>query len=393
MTSSGSAGGHRFCKAPHSLMVSLSNHARRLPRRLLLVAALLSLVLPANAEDNRTEFPAPQAETGKLTIYSTTDLAAMKPLIEDFQKSSPDVSIDYIEYLTNELHALASDACRKNEPLGDLLLSSSVDQLLKLANDGCAESHTSPETARVADWANWRDEVFGFTYEPAVFVYNSRLVPPAEVPRTHVELADLLRERLDYYRGRVGTYDIRLSGIGYLLAFNDARQTTTVFGRLLESMARASAVARCCTGEILEEVGKGNLYIGYNMLGSYAYEAALRNPELRVVVPRDYTLVLSRGALIPKGAAHADLGARFLDYLLSERGQSVGRTHAFYFSETGGLPPDVDGPQNLKESGIAQPIRIGPALLAVQDRAQRQRFIEDWAQSMIELNSPAWTRE
>ena len=205
----------------------------------------------------------------------------MKPLIEDFQKSSPDVAIDYIEYLTNELNALASEACRKEEPLGDLLLSSSVDQLLKLANDGCAEAHTSLETARVADWANWRDEVFGFTYEPAVFVYNTRLVPPAEVPRTHVELADLLRERLEYYRGRVGTYDIRLSGIGYLLAFNDARQTTTVFGRLLESMARASAVARCCTGEILEEVAKGNLYIGYNMLGSYAYEAALRHPDLR----------------------------------------------------------------------------------------------------------------
>jgi iron(III) transport system substrate-binding protein len=361
---------------------------------IILTAAILALSLPATAaEDNRTRFPAPRTETGNLTIYSTTDLAAMKPLIEDFQSTSPGISIDYIEYLTNELHALASEACRKDQPLGDLLLSSSVDQLLKLANDGCAASHTSPETARVADWANWRDEVFGFTYEPAVFVYNTRKVPPAEVPRTHVELADLLRERLDYYRGRVGTYDIRLSGIGYLLAFYDARQTNTVFGRLLESMARASAVARCCTGEILEEVASGRLYIGYNMLGSYAYDAARRHPDLRVVVPRDYTLVLSRGALIPESAKRGDLGGKFLDYLLSERGQSIARNNAFYFSETGGLPPDVDGPQNLKESGIAQPIRIGPALLAVQDWAQRQRFIEDWSRSLIELNNPEWTRE
>ncbi|TXR48639.1 ABC transporter substrate-binding protein [Phyllobacterium endophyticum] len=360
---------------------------------LVLILAGLTTVQAIAAEDNKTEFSAPQTETGKLTIYSTTDLPAMKPLIEDFQQTTPNVSIVYIEYLTNELNALAAEACRKHQPLGDLLLSSSVDQLLKLANDGCATEHNSPETLRVAEWANWRDEVFGFTYEPAVFVYNSNKVPPAEVPRTHVELADLLRERLDYYRGRVGTYDIRLSGIGYLLAFNDARQTTTVFGRLLESMARASAVARCCTGEILEEVARGNLYIGYNMLGSYAYDAAQRHPDLRIVVPRDYTLVLSRGALIPKGAARADLGAAFLDYLLSERGQSVARTNAFYFTESGELPPGVDGPQNLKESGVAQPIRIGPALLAVQDRAQRQRFIEDWAQSMIELNSPAWMRE
>ncbi|MGH6858678.1 MAG: ABC transporter substrate-binding protein [Phyllobacterium sp.] len=363
--------------------------------RTLLAAMIMAIfAVPANADaGNTTLFPAPRQEAGKLTIYSTTDLPAMKPLIEDFQTIAPDISIVYIEYLTNELNALAAEACRKQEPLGDLLLSSSVDQLVKLANDGCATAHASAETARVAEWANWRDEVFGFTYEPAVFVYNADKVPPGDVPRTHVELADLLREKLDIYRGRVGTYDIRLSGIGYLLAFNDARQTTAVFGRLLESMARASAVARCCTGEILEEVARGNLLIGYNMLGSYAYDAARRYPQLHVVVPRDYALVLSRGALIPKGAKRADLGAKFLDYLLSEQGQALGKANAFYFSETGGLPADVDGPQNLKESGIAQPIRIGPALLAVQDRAQRQQFIEDWSQSMIELNSPAWTRE
>ncbi|MEI4481726.1 MULTISPECIES: extracellular solute-binding protein [Phyllobacterium] len=362
-------------------------------KRLCVALAAAFIAAPAFAADNTIRFPALQTETGRLTIYSATDLVVMKPLIDDFQTIWPDVTVDVIDYLTNELSVRAAEACRKQQPLGDLLLSSSVDQLVKLANDGCATAHTSPETARVADWANWRDEVFGFTYEPAVFVYNNVKVPPGDVPRTHVELADLLREKLDTYRGRVGTYDIRLSGIGYLLAFNDARQTTAVFGRLLEGMARASAVARCCTGEILEEVAKGNLYIGYNMLGSYAYEAARRYPQLKVVVPRDYTLVLSRGALIPKGAKRADLAARFLDYLLSQQGQSVAKNNAFYFTETGSLPPGVDGPQNLKESGIAQPIRIGPALLAVQDRAQRQRFIDDWSQSLIELNSPSWNRE
>lgn len=362
-------------------------------KHLCVALAGMLMATPVLAADNTIRFPALQTETGRLTIYSATDLVAMKPLIDDFQTIWPDITVEVVDYLTNELSVRAAEACRQQQPLGDLLLSSSVDQLVKLANDGCATAHTSPETARVADWANWRDEVFGFTYEPAVFVYNNVKVPPGDVPRTHVELADLLREKLDTYRGRVGTYDIRLSGIGYLLAFNDARQTTAVFGRLLEGMARASAVARCCTGEILEEVAKGNLYIGYNMLGSYAYEAARRNTQLKVVVPRDYTLVLSRGALIPKGAKRADLAARFLDYLLSQQGQSVAKNNAFYFTETGSLPPDVDGPQNLKESGIAQPIRIGPSLLAVQDRAQRKRFIDDWSQSLIELNSPSWNRE
>lgn len=43
------------------------------------------------------------------------------------------------------------------------------------------------------------------------------------------------------------------------------------------------------------------------------------------------------------------------------------------------MPKGVDGPETLKESGVARPIRIGPYLLAAQDQEQRLRFIADWA--------------
>jgi iron(III) transport system substrate-binding protein len=104
-----------------------------------------------------------------------------------------------------------------------------------------------------------------------------------------------------------------------------------------------------------------------------------------VVIPRDYALILSRGALIPKLAPNSDLAKRFLDYLLSPRGQKVAREKAFFFSEGAPLPPDVDGPMSLIESGIGRPIRIGPALLAAQDKATRDRFIANWSS----LFSPA----
>ena len=101
----------------------------------------------------------------------------------DFQEVAPDVTINYFEYVTNDLYKAADEACRAGRPMGDILLSSSVDQLMKLANDGCAAAHRSPETERTARWANWRDEVFGFTYEPSSFVYDSRVVLPEDVPR------------------------------------------------------------------------------------------------------------------------------------------------------------------------------------------------------------------
>ncbi|GGA94511.1 iron ABC transporter [Brucella endophytica] len=349
-------------------------------------AVAVAVIIAGSAsalEGSRHVFPAQQHERNVLSIHAATDIDAMEPLILDFQKTAPDIAVEYVEYVTNDLYNEADKACRDGSALGDIYLSSSVDQLVKLANDGCATRHRSPVTQSVAPWANWRDEVFGFTFEPSVFVYNSDVVPAEDVPRTHVELADLLRRKLDFYHGRIGTYDLRQSGIGYLLAFYDARQTTTVYGRLLESMSRAGAAVRCCNSEVLQQVSSGNFYIGYNILGSYAYAEHKRNPQLEIVLPRDYTLILSRGALIPKHAAHGDLGARFLGYLLSARGQEIAREKAFFFSEKGPLPLDVDGPLALVESGIARPIRIGPELLAAQDHAQRERFIADWSNLII----------
>lgn len=353
----------------------------RMLSALIFVSALF-VTAPAAAQaiaGKAVVFPALSAATATLDIHAATDLPAMEPLLRDFQQAAPDVTINYFEYVTNDLYKAADEACRAGRTMGDILLSSSVDQLMKLANDGCAAAHRSPETERTARWANWRDEVFGFTYEPSIIVYDSRMVPPEDVPRSHADLAELLRRRIDFYRGRIGTYDIRLSGIGYLLAYSDARQTTTVYGRLLESMSRADVVTRCCNSEILELISDGQLYLGYNILGSYAYAAMLKNPDLRIVVPQDYTLVLRRGALISRNAANLASAKRFLNYLLSERGQRVSRDKAFFFAEDGALPRGVDGPETLKESGVARPIRIGPYLLAAQDQEQRLRFIADWA--------------
>lgn len=351
---------------------------RRLPIFALVVAALF-LPAPGNAlEGDRDTFPAPAVETARLVVHGATDLDAMQPLIADFQSANPSITVEYTDMVTNDLFRQAKEACARKAVAADILLSSSVDQLVRLANDGCAQSHTSSETRGVPAWANWRDEVFGFTFEPVVFVYDRRTVPAEDVPRSHEALSDLLRRKADDYRGRVGTYDIAASGVGYLLAFNDSRQVPTANGRLLETLSRTDTVIRCCNNEMLGELAAGRISLAYNVLGSYAYAAARANPALGIVLPRDYTLILSRGALIPSHAPHPDLGKRFLNYLLSARGRRVAREKSFFFAEGEPLPEGVDGPPNLMQSGIGRPIRIGPALLAAQDEVQRKAFIADW---------------
>jgi ABC-type Fe3+ transport system substrate-binding protein len=348
------------------------------------LAALLFLIgtAAANAQ-SVTQFPAPGAQTEALSIHGATDLYAMRPLIADFQKLFPGTAVEVVEYVTNDLFAAAKDACTRQQPLGDVYLSSAVDQLVKLANDGCASRISGPNVASTARWANWRDEVFGFTFEPIVMAFNSNELKPADMPRGHLELAELLRREPETYMGRVGTYDIRLSGIGYLLAFNDARQTTTTYGRLLESLGRARVVVRCCTSEILDEIAAGRLLIGYNLLASYAYERVRRGDPIGIVMPSDYTLVLSRGAMVPSTARQQELAARFIDYLLSARGRSVGKAESFFFAADGASPEGIEGP-DIVTSGVARPIAIGPTLLALQDAARRKRFLDDWTRTIAE---------
>lgn len=344
----------------------------------------LTLLFAAQTATGQTTalFPVP-GETEYLSIHAATDLYALRPLIADFQALSPGTTIEVVEYVTNDLFAAAQAACQQGKTLGDVYLSSAVDQLVKLANDGCAQPAYGASLSGLPRWANWRDEVFGFTYEPIVMAYNRELVPSGDIPRTHLELADLLRTKAQTYTGKIGTYDIRLSGIGYLLAFNDARQTSTTYGRVLESLGRAQVVLRCCTAEILEEIAQGRLLIGYNMLASYAYERVRQGDPLGIVMPADYTLVLSRGAMMPRHSGRPDTAARFLDYLMSDRGQQVASKQAFFFGPDGSAPPGIDGP-DVVTSGIARPIAIGPTLLAVQDAARRKRFLEDWTKSVVQ---------
>jgi iron(III) transport system substrate-binding protein len=348
-----------------------------------LARALLFVLLMAGAAmaKQNYRFPAVGQETAVLTIHAVADLSAIEPMIRAFQQTAPGIAVDFTDYLTNELYDLLAAQCAKGETMADIVISSSVDHIAKLANDGCAQAYSSPDTSRIPDWAKWRDEVFGFTFEPAVIVYNRNLVAGSDIPRTHHDLAELLRNKPEIYDGKIGTYDIEQSGIGYLFAFFDTQQSN-IFGRLLESFGRSHAVLRCCTAELLSRIETGELLIGYNLIGSYAYGRYKAGAPIGIVMPRDYTLVLSRAAMIPATAGKADLGRRFLDYCLSIRGQAVAADRSFFFSFDRPLPEGVDAIDPGSGSGVYRPIVVGPALLSTLDRQNRRRFLSEWKASM-----------
>ncbi|CAO3440832.1 sensor histidine kinase [Azospirillum endophyticum] len=321
-------------------------------------------------------YPAPMAGNERLRIDAATDRPAIEPLIRDFQQMNPMVTVEYREMNTGELY---DSVVRGGDgAVPDLVISSASGLQVKLVNDGHARRYSSPATEALPDWANWRSAAFGFTQEPAAIVFNRDLVPEDEVPRSREDLIHLLRGHNERYRGRVVTYDVEESGIGYLFATQDS-VLTSQFWQLADALGENQAKQMCCTADMVGSIERGESLIGYNLLGSYARERQIHGAHIGIVLPTDYTLVMTRVALIPRRSAAPDLAGRFIDYLLSERGQAVVAADTAFYS----ILPTVGGPMSathLQEEmrGPTQRIGLGPALLVFMDHLKRDRFLQQW---------------
>ncbi|KKN57337.1 hypothetical protein LCGC14_0563180 [marine sediment metagenome] len=346
---------------------------------LLLLGLLAGSLCTGAARAGETRFASIGPQTGELTIASVTDLAVISPLLEAFHARQPGLSITYIEETSLDLDRAVRTACDAGRFFADLVVSSAIAEQVRLVNDGCSQPLTAPIPTDFPAWAKWRRELVGLTFEPAVIVYNRTAIAPDEVPRSRFELVDLLRQS-DRFLGRVGTYDIEKSGVGYLFAFEDATLAST-WGRLLENLGRNRAQLFCCTADILDRVADGRLDIGYNVLGSYALGRQERDDRFGIVYPSDYTLTLSRAAFVPRHAENAEMGNAFIAFTVSPEGQQLLSGASNLFAPGSGplvLAGSVEGAAADATLEAFRPIALTPALLASLDRAKRALFLGEW---------------
>nr|WP_067292648.1 ABC transporter substrate-binding protein [Marinobacterium profundum] len=345
----------------------------------LLLSLFLSVFLAGTATALRAEtlwdLPSRGAETSVLQVYGGADFVAIAPLLEAYQMQYPSVRLQYSEFGTLELYnRFLQDLPRTP----DLVMSSAMDLQFKLVNDGYAQAYSSAQTQALPDWARWRNEIFGITYEPAVMVINSGFLDNETLPSSRAELIDLIRRKGDQVRGRIGTFDIEKVGIGYLVWSHDNLRTASN-GRLLESFSLHDAQLFQSSAAMLQQLALGNIVIAYNVLGSYAHAWARQYPVLSVIKPSDYTTVIMRSAFIPAAAANTTDAKRFLDFMLSLQGQQV-------LADKSSLYPirdEVSGETSaqglrLSNNSPLRPIPLGVSLLVQTDAMKRSLILEEW---------------
>lgn len=314
---------------------------------------------------------------GKVIVYSTTDTKAANPVIQDFEKMYPGVKVEYNDMNSTELYSryLSEQASGSNS--GDVVWSSAMDATMKLAVS-YAMTYPSVEISHLPDWSVWEKKAYGTTFEPAVFIYNKRLVKSDEAPKTHADFAKLVSGDTARFKNKVTTYDVEKSAVGFMLAVQD-KLNDPDYESFLTGSSKAGLVVQSSTGTMMERVSSGENLLGYNILGSYAETRAKSDPSLGVAYPTDYALVLSRVAFISKAAQHPNASKLWMDYLLSRRGQNVMANKA----DLASVRTDIDGDNDVdgmtKKLGKAlKPIPVNKSLLDYLDQTKRLEFIKMW---------------
>jgi len=342
-----------------------------------LAIVLVVLATPAFAEVQLYPSLDGNLQARVVTVYSSLDGPLAEPMIAAFQAANPDIAVAYEDLQTVDIYDRVVAETDAGQPTADFAFSSSMDLQVKLANDGYAQQSNLALSASWPRWANWRNTAYALTYEPAVFIYHKPSFAGTE-PSTRAELIQYLRANADAIYGRIGTYDIERSGVGFMFFSRDQEQYSDLWS-LVGAMGAAGVKLYSTTSAIVDRVASGQFVFGYNILGSYAAEAAARNPDLGIILPTDYTIVTSRIGLVPKAAANPDLGRRYLEFFMSAEGQTILAKKL----KIAALNPNVTGENtaNAMQQALGnqlRPVPVSPGLMVYLDQVKRARLIRRW---------------
>lgn len=327
-----------------------------------IILTCLASALGAAELEDRQLFEGTTGQT-TLRVLSSTDTDVFAPIIAGFLAQHPDVRIDYAVAGSSDIVTLISDC----PDCFDVVISSAMDLQMKLANDGLVRRLVGLSSTSNAQW---RQSLFGFTLEPAAIVLNRAAFAGRAVPETRQQLIEAMRAEPEHFRGKLGTYDVRLSGLGYLFATQDAR-TSETFWRLMEVFGSLDARLYCCSGDMIDELARGDLFVAYNVLGSYAANRPDIADKIAIIIPRDFATTMMRTVLVLDTTTQEQLATDLVGYLIS--GDWADGTRP-------GYPlPSIEA----AETPELNVVTLEPGLLVYLDSLKRKLFLEAWSSAVL----------
>lgn len=257
---------------------------------------------------------------GELVIYTSRAESLFKPVLEEFKKAYPNMTVTLLTGQGGELAARILE--ERNNPKADVFINTDTLAMQSLAAEGVLAPHASkavmalPEMYRAGD-GQW----VALTLRLRVIMYNSNLVKPEELPNSLLDLTD------PKWKGQVGAAN----------STNDSLIANLVAMRHLLGEEKTGAFIKGLIAndtkffgghtDVRKAVGSGELKLGF--VNHYYYHLSeAEGAPVGVIYPDQDEgqmglVVNSTNIGIIKGGPHASAAQQFVDFMLSPDGQRV----------------------------------------------------------------------
>ncbi|MCD6372217.1 MAG: thiamine ABC transporter substrate-binding protein [Thermococcus sp.] len=322
-------------------------------------------------------FPRPVAAQETLTVYSYDSIEPwMKQIIPIFEKEHG-VKVNLI-LLGDAGQVLNRLILEKNNPQADVVVGIDNSYLQKAIQEDLLEPYKPPNAQYIPEWIiNNFDPEFHLTpydYGAIAIVYKKDEVQ--NPPRT---FEDLLKPE---WRGKLIIEDPRTSstGMAFLLwtigAYGD--RWPYFWAKLRDN--DVIVVKGWTAGWEMWDNGQAPLFLSYAT--DPAYSACNYNDTgIGAVFLNDTSYVQIEGAGIVKGAKHAELAKKFIDFLISKEAQEKLPLNQWMFP----VNEEVQLPECFNYALKPQnPVKLSPEEIA----KNTDKWIKEWTAIMVEGKSP-----
>lgn len=284
-----------------------------------LIAALLAAVMVvslaacgAKAEETKAATEETKAEdTGKLVLYASWSDDRTNPLAQGFTEKTG-IEVEVVNGGTSEL--INRIVAEKENPLGDVLWGGTCTSYVPIEEYLGAYDTTEMaalEESCIDPEHNW----YGFSIEPMVVCYNTKLVTGDDIPTGWKDLID------EKWYGKIAVVDPTKSSaaFGTMMAIEEAYGKEDGKGNEFIEKLIANTDGNILTSSSLSYKGVAD---GEFMIGLTGEESAKKyiadGADLGMVYPEEGTDALVSPIAIIKDGPNAKSAQMFVDYMLSE---------------------------------------------------------------------------
>ncbi len=250
---------------------------------------------------------------GEVIWYTSMSLTDFPKIVGAFEKFAPYVKVRANRLSQSSIMPKIDTEARAGRFAVDVVASAPVE-MWELKQLGYSASYLSPEL-KAFPAGSYDPQGFWSSTEvtPLVLAFNTNLVPPDEAPRSYQELLlPKWKGRMNFGSDEYAWYSVMLDGMGKAKGLDFmralARQQLHIPGgssimRLQLMLAGESAIAIAARGRRATEYKEKGAPVDYRMLDPYPAEP--------------------NGLALMRRSAHPHASMLFIDWMLSEEGQTV----------------------------------------------------------------------